>query len=194
MFGHHADPPSPDPVASGVIRTVWPLERARLAAHLRRLGPDDLRLRFHGMISDASIDAHVDDAFGPDRHVYGWFLNHDLRGAVELSPPAGDDIEAAITLERDWRGRGIARALLLRAMHRSAAAGARHLIVHTTRDNPAMVRLARAVGASIEGHGGDIDGSIDTPAPGPLRLLLDLAKDEAALAIAALRSRLTPGR
>ena len=165
----------------GHLRALWSAEREKLTEHFLRLSEDDLHRRFHGPISAHQLEDHVDEAFAPHRHVIGFFQGHALRGAVELDE-TGPAVEAAVTVEKALRNRGIGHALLHRALERAAARGRRAVVVHTTRMNGPMVGLAKSLDAKMEADGPDISGLIPVKRAEPMRLLFDLAMDEAKLA------------
>lgn len=188
--------PKPDPAPEtvhgpedGVLRTVFSAERMQLIDHFMRLDPEDLRRRFHGAMSSGALDAHVEEAFAPHRAVLGWYRHGVLRAAVELdewSPV----VEAAVTVEAAYRGKGIGKALLARAIERAAMDGAHTLAVHTTRSNAPMVGLAKSLDARIEADGPDVSGLIPCKRVSPMKVLFDLAADEAALARSVIAAQL----
>ena len=171
-----------DPRLPGLpTRSLQAGESHHLRDHLMRLTPEDRRLRFHGHLSQGALDAHVAAAFGPGRHVIGWFEHGVMRAAAELAE-TDRIIELAVTVEGPWRRRGVGRALLLRARDRAAAHGADSLVVHAARGNGAMIGLATSLGAAIAADGADVEGVIPMPHSRPLRFIFDLARQEAALA------------
>lgn len=184
-----APAPAPKPAGhtQGIIRSLLSSEREMLTDHFLRLSDEDLRRRFHGPISASMLEDHVDEAFAPHRHVIGWFQDHALRGAVELDEN-GPAVEAAVTVEKDFRGQGVGHALLSRALDRAAARGHTQLVVHTTRSNSPMVGLAKSLDATLEADGPDVSGLIPVKRARPMKLLFDLALDEARLAALILRA------
>ena len=191
----HSAPPAAPPAApqhahdaplpEGVIRSLWSSEREQLTAHFLRLSDDDLHRRFHGAISAGQLEDHVDEAFAPHRHVIGFFQDHVLRGAVELDEN-GPAVEAAVTVEKGLRNQGVGHALLARALARAGARGHSALVVHTTRTNGPMVGLAQSLDAAMEHDGPDVSGLIPVKRAQPMKLLFDLAMDEARLAAMVL--------
>lgn len=183
LYDPHPDP-DPEKVrgpADGVVRTVWSSERMQLVDHFMRLSDDDLHRRFHGAMHAGALDAHVEEAFAPHRAVLGWYRHGVLRAAVELDEYSRT-VEAAVTVEAAYRGKGIGKALLAKAIERAALDGADMLAVHTSRSNGPMVGLAKSFDATIEADGPDVSGLIPCTRPNPMRVLFDLAADEAALA------------
>ncbi|MGG7566537.1 GNAT family N-acetyltransferase [Rhodovulum sp. DZ06] len=184
-------PEAPAPAAGGhtkgIIRSLLSSEREKLTDHFLRLSEDDLRRRFHGPIKASVLEDHVDEAFAPHRHVIGWFQDHALRGVVELDEH-GPAVEAAVTVEKPFRGQGVGHALLARALDRAAARGHEKLVVHTTRSNSPMVGLAKSLDAELEADGPDVSGLIPVQRAKPMKLLFDLAMDEARLAALLLRA------
>lgn len=116
---------------------VWPqpalswLEerhRAAIIAHLSRLAPHERVRRFGRALADSDIAAFVGDVDFRSHWLIGAFsFDHRLIGLAHACPiRTGRDLTvyAAISVDRDWRGRGIGRALLgsiVDRLHRVAA-------------------------------------------------------------------------
>lgn len=143
-----------------VTREVPRLERAKYAAHLRRLGTEDRRLRFGLAITDAAIEEYVARIdFGRDA-LFGVFDDQlQLAGATHLA--RGDDqAELGVSVLPAHRGRGVGAALLARAHVHARNWGIGVLFMHCLTENGAMLHLARKQGMRIVAEGGEADARL----------------------------------
>lgn len=172
------------------LRPDWsaslaPGDRDRLVAHWQRLSPVCLRRRFLRAMSPEALEGRAGAALSGEARCFGWFHEGTLRAVAELFPAADGTGEAAFTVERGWRKRGVGRALLRRVLRRGRNLGLARVIVLTTPDNIAMIRLARSEGGAIRLENGDVTGVFALPGATPVSLALDLA-DEAGAGFATL--------
>lgn len=178
----------------GWRRSLSPCEDHLLAEHLLRLPPEDRRARFLHEMGEEAIREHTRNHTPGDRRVIGWFRDGVLRGAVELD--FSDDVaEAAVTVEPDYRGAGVAAGLMQSALRAASNRGARKVVVRTSQDNNPMLKLARAAGAQFSIEEGDLTGEIDAKAPTAVSYIFDCAEERHGLlaSIAStLRGMLTP--
>jgi len=90
--------------------------RAAIIAHLSRLEPNERVRRFGRALADSEIAAFVEDVdFRSDWLIGAFAFDHRLIGLAHACPVrTGRDytVYAAISVERDYRGRGMGRALL----------------------------------------------------------------------------------
>lgn len=150
----------------GAFRTLWTFDREDYEAHLKRLSPADRRSRFQYPASDAQIEKHVAEFIGGGGHVIGWFIDGQLRGAAEVMIfPDGVTAEAAFEIEPDWRGRGVGAELVARSLLWARNRGVKRLLIHTTRQNTAMLKAAKQNGATFEFDLSDADGVIEAKKP-----------------------------
>jgi len=143
--------------SDGVIRLTQS-DGCALAEHYARMPDADLRLRFFGMMTRASLSAHAERALA-DGIVVGWTEDGVIRGVSEIHI-VGGEAEAAYTVEPDWRRRGIGRRLMQAGCAAAAAAGARTLLVITTPQARAMIGLAQSQGAAIAAAEGEVVGRV----------------------------------
>ena len=160
----------------GWVRALWPGEEERLVGHLLRLSPEDRQRRFLAAADEDVIRGHLARVRGRRWQVIGWFEAGVLRAAVELAL-VGDTAEAALTTEAGYRRRGIARRLLALASRRAALAGARRLVLVTSRSNLATIRLARAAGAEVREQDGEVTAELALSRPDPLSLYSDMVEE-----------------
>jgi hypothetical protein len=92
------------------IRKLWIGEAGAYREHLLRLDAESRRTRFGGAVSDAFIRNYVDQSITLEAVIHGFFVDGRLRGAAELRPLGfAGKAEAALSVERPWQSRGVAR-------------------------------------------------------------------------------------
>jgi len=100
-------------------------------AHLLRLGPEERLQRFCHRAEDAALRAYVASLDLAQRKIIGCFEGEHMRAAAELRAPAAPSglVEATFTVERDWCGQGVERALIVRAITTARGMGGRQLFL-----------------------------------------------------------------
>ena len=100
------------------------------------------------------------EAAGAGTASYGIYDGaRSLTAACQLAPQ-GIDLEVGLSVLPAFRRRGLAAALLDRAMTHARDRGHAALIIHSLADNVAMLRLARRMGMTIQILQGDADGRL----------------------------------
>lgn len=155
---HHDLPAAARPAALLAPRRAWGDDAAAIAAHLRRLSPEDRILRFCGGVGEAVIRRHAEAVAGgaplgllsvePGE---GW----NIRAMAELAP-MGDAAEVAISVEDGWRGRGTAPLLLAEAARICARRGLPTMVAVTLPEN----RRMRGLGAKLGARSRRVDGEL----------------------------------
>lgn len=177
----------------GEIRRLWPTERDLFSAHLLRLDAVSRRERFGTAVNDSFLIDYAITTFGVGGLVYAYIEAGEVRGAGELR--GLEDIvaqtgEAAFSVERDWRRRGIGEALFSRLITAGRNRGIRTLYMTCLPENAAMRRLARKFEADLVGGYNDVEGSISTGGPTPFTILdeaFDNARNFATIALSLQR-------
>jgi len=104
-----------------------------LLDHLLRLDPQERLLRFCHPADDACLQDYVAHLDLTHHKIVGCFEGGQMRGAAELRAARAAPwrpVEAAFSLEKDWRGKGIQRALILRALSTARTMGARQMVLN----------------------------------------------------------------
>lgn len=177
----------------GEVRRLWPSEREIFTAHLLRLDPTTRRERFGTAVNDEFLINYAETTFGIGGLVYAYVEAGEVRGAAELR--GLDEIvvrtgEAAFSVERDWRRRGIGETLFGRLVTAARNRGIRTLYMTCLPENAAMRRLARKFEAEMVGGYNDIEGRISTGGPTPFTLLdeaMNTAQSFATLSLSLQR-------
>jgi len=146
-----------------VTRELRRPEGAKYAAHLRRLGAEDRRLRFGLTITDSAIEDYVARIDFDRDALFGVFDDHlQLAAAAHLA--RGDDqAELGVSVLPGHRGRGVGAALLSRAHVHARNWGIGALFMHCLPENSAMLHLARKQGMRIVAEGGEADARLALP-------------------------------
>ncbi|MFA6964579.1 N-acetyltransferase family protein [Bosea sp. (in: a-proteobacteria)] len=177
----------------GEVRRLWPAERDLFKAHLLRLDDVTRRERFGTAVNDDFLENYAVTTFGVGGLVYAYIEDGAVRGAAELR--GLEDIvaqtgEAAFSVERDWRRRGIGATLFQRLITASRNRGIRTLYMTCLPQNAAMRQLARNFEADLAGGYADVEGVIATGGPTPFTILdeaLDTARGFASMALSMQR-------
>lgn len=161
----------------GWSRKLWPNEGELIVRHLMRLSPEDRGARFMAAAGEAQVRAHVERRFPRCETVIGWFAGGILRAVAEIAVN-GKTAEAALTVEAPWRRRGIAAALLARAVRQAQMAGARELVLYTAASNRPLLALARKAGARMRQEGAEVIATLDIGPLQPQPLWEELAEEQ----------------
>lgn len=159
-----------------VYRTLIPAESARYRAHLLRLAPDDRRARFMGAVADESLIRHVQRISWTSTLVVAAIHRGEVRAAAELRLGDGPDspAELAVSVEADWQGQGIGKALTRRIMTMARNRGARQLTMICLSENRRMQRIADRLMGPCRWEDGDIVSTVFLPPPTPLSLTQEI--------------------
>lgn len=178
--------------AVGRIRRLWPSDVAAYRAHLLRLDSDARYSRFLAFMSDAVVAAHANSCFGADTSVFGFFVDGEIRGAVEmhqLTSPGGvriSEAETAFSIEKAWRRKGIGSALLDRVILAARNRGLQAVIVTCLPQNSAMQNLAKKFGAVLHSEPDEVSGKIKVALPTAQTILTEFVEESFDLATALL--------
>jgi GNAT superfamily N-acetyltransferase len=149
-------------------RKLLPYEAFKLGKHLSRLTGEQRSLRFMGTLDDVAVGEHCRHLNWIRTVVVGFFDAGVLRGAAELQ--VADNhfpilCEAAITVETAWQDKGVATALLRRAVVIARNRSARGVRINCVVDNYRIQHVARKFGARFRREAGESEAEIPAPAP-----------------------------
>jgi GNAT superfamily N-acetyltransferase len=159
--------PRPDPVVVP-IRSLGPSHRDRIGAHLLALAPDDRYLRFGYGATDeqigryvAQLDFEQDDIFG----IYNRKLELIAMAHLAYSrdPQSVGCAEFGVSVLAKARGRGYGTRLFERAVIHARNEGVDLLFIHALSENVAMLKIARAAGATLERFGTETEAHLRLP-------------------------------
>ncbi len=160
-----ATPPEPKPAFRWVpIRSLAERHRPRILAHLLALGEADRYLRFGHAATDAQIGRYVDGIDFSRDEVFGIFNRRlELIAVAHLAYMASGSAEFGVSVLPKARGRGYGARLFDHAVMHARNRHVDTLIVNALSENTAMLRIARAAGATIERAGTDAEARLKLP-------------------------------
>ncbi|MGO9007998.1 MAG: N-acetyltransferase family protein [Beijerinckiaceae bacterium] len=180
------------------IRRLWPSDVVDYREHLLRLDGNARYSRFCTIMSDDVIIRHAEKCFGPDCLIYGLYIDGVLRAAAELhvlDPGATKftgEAEAAFSVEKEWRYKGIGGILMERVIRAACNRGLRKVIITCLPQNFAMQSLAKKFGADLSFERDEVTGRFAVHIP-TVQSIFDEIVDESlgfATAILDLQNRI----
>ena len=135
--------------------------------HLLRLDDDDRRMRFLQTTTDSTIAAYVSRIDFAESACFGSFDREGRLAALTEGLPyrAGGTrcVEAAFSTDKEWRHRGLARLGFDALQVWCSVSGVEQVVLHCDARNAPMRGLLRAVDATTQVDGFEIDASVDVP-------------------------------
>lgn len=178
----------------GVIRRLWKPDKPAFCDHLLRLDAESRHDRFAMSVSDDFLRNYAENCFSLDDTIYGYFVEGEIRGAGELRRVGATDelsalspvAEAAFSVERDWRHRGIGVELMARIVRAARNRRTQTLYMSCLARNRAMQALAHKFEAQMRFEPMDVTGEIATKGPTAFSLLYEAMDDANGFATAML--------
>jgi GNAT superfamily N-acetyltransferase len=131
-------------------------DRPQIAAHLLRLEPEARRRRFGSALKDGCIADYAGRIDPARNRLLGFFAGGELRGLAEIFPELdGASVEAAFSVDRDWRGRGICTELMDRVLRWAGCAGYGRVTLYIQQANRPMREVARKHGFRLSLDAGE---------------------------------------
>ncbi len=143
---------TPQPPWEKCIRALKPSQLYQFQWHLLRLADASRRSRFGCPTSDAFLRAYGERVGGANAVVLGCFVDGHMRGAVELRSLEGKwcaEAEIAFSVEEQWQGRGIGKALMEAVIEAARARNVAQLHLSCHALNRRMQAIAEGVRAKI---------------------------------------------
>ena len=170
------------------VRSLSPRHRERITAHLTALDERSRYLRFGYLANDAQIGRYVDTLDFEHDEVFGIFNRRlELIALAHLAHRDADQqrgreaaSEFGVSVLPKARRRGFGRRLFEHAMLHARNRGVQTLFIHALSENTAMLRLARAAGATIERDGSESAAWLKLPPDSVVSHLDQLLVDRAA--------------
>jgi RimJ/RimL family protein N-acetyltransferase len=171
------------PELPGVIRKLWPTERALFRDHLLRLDPESRHMRFAHGVSDSFIETYAERMANPGSVTYAYLENGSVRAAAELKQAGGiwgRDAEAAFSIESSFQDRGLGTLLMGRLIRAARNRGVHHLTMNCLADNERMQAVAKKHDAGLRIEMGEVTGEIIPSGLDYFSMLEEAADDRAA--------------
>lgn len=146
-----------------IVRRLCEGERKHVLDFYLALGEEDRRLRFFSPVGDSAITRYVTTLnFNHDIVLGAFDGNAQLLGVLELSRSA-DEVELAVAVGENYRGRGVGQALVERAWAEMRSSGAHSVVLVTLSENTSMRRLADRLGMKTRFVDGDLESRRPIP-------------------------------
>lgn len=140
----------------GLLRRLSMADGPALIEHFLRLDGRGRCERFGMSASDAFLRAYATRCLEFDEAVFGFQVDGQIRGAGELrslgaqkEAEEGVLMEAAFSVEPEWRGKGIGGRLMASVVITARGCGATAIYLACLPQNATMQRLARKFDARI---------------------------------------------
>ncbi len=180
-------------ISGGQIRRLYPADLPAFRDHLLRLDEESRHSRFGGAVSAAFLTNYAERCFGIDDVIYGYVVDNVLRGAGELRGLGhnlplgfGGSAEAAFSVEREWRGRGVGTELMARIVRAARNRRADTLYMSCLTSNQAMIAIARKFSAQLRREPDEAFASLEPRGPTPSTLFDEATDDFSGFATAML--------
>jgi len=180
-------------VHAGYIRRLWSADLPLFRDHLLRLDSESRHARFGMAVSDDFLRDYAEHCFVLNGVTFGYFVDGVIRGAGELRPlyepydhKADRTAEAAFSVEREWRRRGVGTELLGRIIRAARNRQADELFMSCLASNRAMQNLARHFKADITFEQDQTTGKLIGRPPTPMTIMQEVFEDSASYATAFL--------
>ena len=158
------------------VRRLYKPDLPLFRDHLVRLDPQTRYDRYGLHVSDAYLADYAELCFAPGAITYGTFEDGVIRGAAELRPyaskalPGHKDAEAAFSVERPWRRRGLGTQLMGHVVLAARNRRIMTLTIFCLRHNQAMLKLARKFEADLTFELNDVTGKLVARPPSAMSL------------------------
>lgn len=150
------------------IRTLGRGHIPQITRHLMALSPSDRYLRFGYAANDAQIERYIGSLNFKRDEIFGIYnrrleLIAMAHLAFTVDPELKSCAEFGVSVLQQARGRGYGSRLFDRAVKHARNQGVSLLFIHALSENTAMLKIARAGGASIERDGSESEAYIKLP-------------------------------
>eukprot|EP01037_Dinobryon_pediforme_P002340 gene2340-2379_t len=183
----------PTYVHAGYIRRLWSADLPLFREHLIRLDTESRHARFGMAVSDEFLKDYAEHCFAINGITFGYFVDGMIRGAGEFRPmfeiyeiKANRTAEAAFSVEKDWRRKGVGTELLARIIHSARNRQADELFMSCLASNRAMQKLALHFKAEITFEADQTTGKLIGRPPTPFSIMQEVFEDSASYATAFL--------
>lgn len=177
-------------IHGGVVRRLWPADFPALRDHLLRLDSQSRYDRFAMAVNDDFLIRYAERCFGIDDLIYGYYVDGVLRGAGELRSVSkkifGGLVEAAFSVESEWRRRGVGTELMSRIVRAARNRRAETIYMTCLAQNVAMQGLARKFSADLRFETDDQTGKLVVRSPNAASVWGEFADNATSFATAML--------
>jgi GNAT superfamily N-acetyltransferase len=171
-----------------VVKQLDASLRPAVLRHMLGLTPDDLRMRFGGPQSEASVHAYVARIPFQRDALFGVF-DHALELVGLTHVGMGDEAEFGVSVRPSHRGRGVGTALFTRAVEHARNHHIRTFYVHTLTENKPMLAIARRRNMRIITEASEAECYLKLPPPDVASVTSEFLHDRVALFDYALKAQ-----
>ncbi len=139
-----------------IIVSIDDEDKPKVKSHLKRLSMEDRYMRFFAAVKDTMIDRYVDEMLDFEHgRGFGVFTipNRKLVAFAHVSRIEQADhrvqAELGISIDVDFRGKGLAKRLMDRVLVYCRANGVNTLFMSCLRENRRMQHISRAAGLTV---------------------------------------------
>jgi GNAT superfamily N-acetyltransferase len=169
---------------------LWPADLSAFRDHLLRLDAQSRFDRFAMAVNENFLMRYAERCFGFDDLIYGYYVDGVLRGAGELRAVGnniiGGSAEAAFSVEKEWRRRGVGTELMSRIVRAARNRRADALYMSCLASNAAMQALAKKFSADLRFETDDTTGKLVARQPSAASVWSEFADDATSFATAML--------
>jgi GNAT superfamily N-acetyltransferase len=162
---------------------------AEYAKHLKSLGDEDRYTRFGYAASEESIDQMILNIVynREDHHIFTYREDSKIVGFGHLARE-GSDWELAVSVDRNYQGRGIANELMNHMIAWGKTHGVEVLYMHCITENQKIQHLARKHGLKAWDRAGhELTARVKLPDPTVLDYTTNFVREQGELAADIVR-------
>lgn len=180
--------PTSDRIMTAAVERLLEEQRPALLAHLLSLPPSDRQLRFGTALAPRVIADYVGRLDFARDTLLGVHDDDLSLAALAHVAFAGPEAEIGISVLPPHRRRGLAAALLQRAVEHARNRGAGALLMQFLSGNAPVARLAQRLGMQILAAGVESQARLELARPSAASRLSELATDALAASKGALKA------
>lgn len=157
------------------------LDKTKLVVHLTSLEGEDRRLRFGGTVSDDYIKSYIENSFKTDSKWFGVdHIDGHLVAACHVAI-VNNEAELGCSVDKDYRGQGLAQLMFDRAVTWLRTRGITHVFMHCLTENQAMRHIAKKNSMVVVSEYGESDARVNIEPATPSTIAKDVYMDRVAL-------------
>jgi len=163
------------------------------AQHLKNLTDEDRYTRFGFAASPATIDQMILNVLynKENHHIFTYYTDDRIVGFGHLASE-GSDWELAVSVEKDYQGRGIANELMDYMIEWGKTHGVNVVYMHCITENKKIQHLARKHGLkSWDRTGHELTARVELPKPTVFDYTSNLFREQSELATDIVRMQRT---
>ena len=176
-------------ISNLVVRKLWPHEWDRFRDHLLRLDKESRRLRFAHAVADSFIEDYATRMSDMGGLVIGAVVDGEVRAAAELRKLGdswGREAEAAFSVERQFRDKGLGTELMGRVVRAARNRGVHLIYMSCLAENARMQAIARKHEAVLRFEYGEVIGEIVPETADYVSIVAEAVEDRVGYMMAVL--------